>query len=213
MTINLILQSATKSVNPPVKAFSLGDGYEQTHSTAIADTEIWTVSTIPLDDDDANDLEAALNALQGDTFTWIPPYGNSGDYRLNSRITRTMVGYRRSVLQFSLRKVPLPPISATSSFYMDFDGVPNGAYPFQVYAPDAIQFYPNNQVKIYITAARVNDYATIGTWDSRDYGLSVGVWWYGDVLIGTGKQITATNYQVSGGISGFDAFLRWEANT
>jgi hypothetical protein len=48
-----------------------------------------------------------LNGLNGDTFTWTPPFSDQGTYRLNSKTTRTMVSYTRSTLQFSLKKANL----------------------------------------------------------------------------------------------------------
>ena len=102
--ITLPVQKAEKVIKPPVKSLQLGDGYEQTFQNAIADVEEWNVTTPPMDDADANSLEDLLNGLNGDVFTWTPPYSDPGTYRLNSKITRTMVSYRRSTLQFSLKK-------------------------------------------------------------------------------------------------------------
>jgi len=102
--ITLPVQKAEKTIKPPVKSLSLGDGYEQTFQNAIADVEEWNVTTPPMDDTDANSLEDLLNGLNGRPITWTPPYSDSRAYRLNSKITRTIVSYMRSTLQFSLKK-------------------------------------------------------------------------------------------------------------
>ena len=105
--ITLPVQKAEKVIKPPVKSLQLGDGYEQTFQNAIADVEEWNVTTPPMDDADANSLEDLLNGLNGDVFTWTPPFSDPGTYRLNSKITRTMVSYMRSTLQFSLKKAAI----------------------------------------------------------------------------------------------------------
>lgn len=112
--ITLPVQKAEKKITPPVKSLQLGDGYEQTFQNAIADVEEWNVTTPPMDDDDTNALEDLLNGLNGDVFTWTPPYSDPGTYRLNSKITRTMVSYQRSTLQFKLKLA----VYGTGSLYL-----------------------------------------------------------------------------------------------
>lgn len=221
MTLDLKLQSATKATTPPVKALSLGDGYEQTFTTAIANEEIWNLSTIPLNDDEANTLESTLNALQGDPFTWIPPYSlTDGDYRLNSKITRSMVGYNASVLQFSIKRITYSAIPYfeyldNSSFSFNLGYPPDGDYPRTVYAPQPVLDFYNiygGMISAYLISATVDNgfvsvqipsatVTGVGNVDDQIPG--------GGMLFGYGTSIDVLIFQRANGPCYFSGTVKW----
>ena len=190
--ITLPVQKAEKVIKPPVKSLQLGDGYEQTFQNAIADVEEWNVTTPPMDDADANSLEDLLNGLNGDPFTWTPPYSDPGTYRLNSKITRTMVSYMRSTLQFSLKR---------SSNLRSFDYAPRFLKVYFTNPNHATNGYSEAEIKYSgPTGGYDTPFSVDGFWDAL-VSPNQGIAWKGPII---------NNEQVAGGFSqGTGSFYDW----
>jgi phage-related protein len=191
----LPVQKAEKVIKPPVKSLQLGDGYEQTFQNAIADVEEWNVTTPPMDDTDANSLEDLLNGLNGRPITWTPPYSDPGVYRLNSKITRTIVSYMRSTLQFSLKGT-----SNLRSFYyaprfLKVFFVNNG-YPATGFTASEIRY--NGPPEGYDTPFTVD-----GFWESVSFGNRY--LWEGPIIDGVNEAGGIYRYQTS-------LFSTWGSN-
>jgi hypothetical protein len=152
--------------------------------------EEWNVTTPPMDDTDANSLEDLLNGLNEHALTWTPPYSDQGTYRLNSKITRTMVSYMRSTLQFSLK--------GTSNL-RSFDHAPRFLKVYFTNPGHATNDYAETAIKY---SGPVGGYDTPFTVDGFWYELASpnqGIAWKGPIINSeqvTGSYVSSTTSQV-----------------